>query len=276
MGPITRNARKVLNDSSNAKRKTAKDSTNAQKMASNQKVVSDSSKTKYKKANDSTKAQMASNQKVSNDSSNVKRKKTNDSTKAQMTTNQKLLSDSSNAKRKKANDSTKAQKMASNQKVSNDSKNAKRKMADDSRNTQRASKRSTNYETDSSNDELPPPVFGKKARTITSNSMSTTEKPKEHKASIEKESTSTDTTISKKAINAKLAHATRPELTKLLKKINKDFPAVGRAVFANHRPENEPLEPLPDDPLMKKCFHCSQEQELYHWYGLMVSKFSFG
>jgi hypothetical protein len=200
MGPITRNARKVLNDSSNVKRK---------------------------KANDLTKAQMASNQKV-------------------------LLNDSSNVKRKKANDSTKAQM---------------------------ASKRSTNYETDSSNDELQPPVFHKKARTIASNRMPKTEKPKEHKASSKKGRTYTDTTISEKAINAKLAHVTRADLTKLLKKINKNFPAVGRAVFANHRPENEPIEPLPDDPLMKKCFHCSRDDrpyELYGWHSLMGSKFSFG
>ena len=79
--------------------------------------------------------------------------------------------------------------------------------------------------------------------------------------------------ITEKAIKSKMMHATRAELTKLIKKINRDHPEIGREIFTDHRPSKEPVKPLPDDPLLKFCFHCSSkdQDDLNAWCGLMVS-----
>jgi len=79
--------------------------------------------------------------------------------------------------------------------------------------------------------------------------------------------------ITDKCINAKIKHANRAELTKLLKKINKDYPKVGREIFENHHPDKEPIKPVRNDPLLQRCFHCPSKDadDLHEWYGLMVS-----
>jgi hypothetical protein len=79
--------------------------------------------------------------------------------------------------------------------------------------------------------------------------------------------------ITDKCINAKIKHANRAELTKLLKKMNKDYPKVGREIFENYHPDKEPIKPVCNDPLLQRCFHCPSKDadDLHEWYGLMVS-----
>jgi hypothetical protein len=79
--------------------------------------------------------------------------------------------------------------------------------------------------------------------------------------------------ITDKSVNAKIKHANRAELTKLLKKINKDYPKVGREIFENHHPDKEPIKPVRNDPLLQRCFRCPSKDadDLHDWYGLVVS-----
>jgi hypothetical protein len=150
--------------------------------------------------------------------------------------------------------------------VLSDSSNAKRKKAFDSPTAPKDLKRYPNDEKYSSKDNLPIPIFPKKVRKDESNPMPTTERPK------------ASNSISATEIDKRLNHATRTELTKLVKKIHREHPEVGRAIFCNCRPDKEPIEPLLDDPLLKRCFHCfcsDEEQELVDWYSLKVRTFSF-
>lgn len=91
-------------------------------------------------------------------------------------------------------------------------------------------------------------------------------------SSVAKKAKSSTKSITKKELNEKLRYSQKSELTALLKTIFQEHlsPTTCYEILEFYTPDNAPLQPLADDPLLKECFHCHATDDLSEFHAVKI------